>query len=135
LAAWSADSGLLKPLSRSGIGDAIGLSGEAKKEKLWAFSSARHNRWAAAEVDEWGRTARQAREAGVFDRNLPVAVVLAGAGRRAARWKDHLAQPALAAQVGRVDRVKGANHASILGRRHADAVVEAIGWVRAARRP
>ncbi len=129
LAAWSADSGLLKPLSA--LGDSIGLTGAARAEKHWAFADGGHNRGAAAEVDQWAATAQEARAAGAFDPALPVAVVMAGAETSRAAWKAHLAAPALAARRGRVTHVRGASHASILGRRYADAVVEAIEWVGA----
>jgi pimeloyl-ACP methyl ester carboxylesterase len=130
LAAWGAESGLLRPLS--GLGDSIGLTGAAKAEKRWAFAHGAHNLWAAAEVGQWAATAAEARAAGGFDPALPVAVVLAGAENSRAGWKAHLTAPALASRHGRVAHVRGASHASILGRRYADAVVEAIQWVGAA---
>ncbi len=132
MAAWVADNGLLNPLIRTGLGDAIGLTGAARDEKGWAFASGTHNRWAAAEVDQWANTARQASDAGPFDPDLPVAVVLAGAETVRAKWKAHLIAPALAARHSRVDHVPRASHASILGARYADAVVQAIEWVRSA---
>ncbi|MGH7748661.1 MAG: alpha/beta hydrolase, partial [Candidatus Dormibacteria bacterium] len=131
VAAWSADNGLLKPLTRTGIADPIGLSGAAKAEKRWAFASASHNHWAAQEVASWAATAEEALTAGPFDRSLPVAVVLAGAKSERARWKTHLTEPAVRSASGLVEYVRGASHANILGPRHAAAVVSAIGAVRA----
>ncbi len=132
LVAWGADNGLLRPLVNTGFGDAIGLFGAAKAEKRWAFAHGPHNHVAAAEVGQWARTAEEARAAGPFDPQLPLAVVLAGAESSRTMWKAHLAAPALASRHGSIDYVRGASHASILGARFGDAVVGAVERVFAA---
>ncbi|MHB8530252.1 MAG: alpha/beta fold hydrolase [Caulobacteraceae bacterium] len=135
LAAWGADNGLLRPLIHAGLGDAIGLAGPAKAEKRWAFAHGPHNRWAAAEVAEWTHTAGQARAAGPFDPELPVGIVLAGTESSHSAWKGRLMVPAGASRHGFVQHIRGASHASILGVRHADAIVTAIEAVIAAGAP
>jgi len=114
------------------IADSIGLSGEAKAEKRLAFADPKHNRWAAAEVEAWGRTAEQARLAGPFDTELPVGVVLAGAPGPGTRWKAQLSAPALSARAGFVEHVRGASHATLLSPRFASCIVEVVEKVMAA---
>ena len=88
LAGWGASAGLFKPLAPH-MGDKIGLEGRAAAEKRWAFANGRHNYWAAEEVRDWPLAAQQARAAGAFPADLPVAVVTAGAETGGARagWK------------------------------------------------
>jgi pimeloyl-ACP methyl ester carboxylesterase len=131
LAGWGASAGLLKPLSPL-IGDRIGLRGEARAEKQRSFGSGPHNRWSAEEVRAWPHSARQVLEAGGYDPALPLAVVTAGAAEGRERWKALQSAPAGASLAGSVEHVAGAGHATLLGVRHADAIVAAIERVLAA---
>ena len=130
MAAWGARKGLFRPLAQAGIADTIGLAGAARQEKRWAFADPGHNHWAAEEAAQWPRTATQAREAGAFDPALPVAVILAGSPDGTERWKSLQTAPAEASRHGRIDHVRGASHASLLGGRFADAVVRGVEHVR-----
>jgi pimeloyl-ACP methyl ester carboxylesterase len=125
LAAWGAKAGLVRPLAGP-LGDAIGLPPLASAEKRQAFGDAGHNRWAAAEVEAWPVSADEGRAAGVYDPALPVAVVLTGDARRPHARHALQTAPADAARHGFVIRVPGANHASLLGERHAGHIVRAI---------
>ena len=131
LAAWGASVGLQRPLAGA-FGDAIGLPAPAKAEKQAAFSHPAHNRWSAAEVDAWDDDVAQARAAGPFDPRWPLAVVLTGDGRSTNPLHDIQSAPARAACEGLVIHVPGANHASLLGERHASHIVRAIQAVSAA---
>ena len=131
LAAWGASLGLQRPLAGA-FGDAIGLPADAKVEKQVAFSDPAHNRWAAAEVDAWDDDVAEARAAGPFDPAWPLAVVLTGDGRAPNPLHDIQSAPAGAARDGLVIHVRGANHASLLGERHAGHIVRAIQSVAAA---
>jgi pimeloyl-ACP methyl ester carboxylesterase len=114
------------------LGDRIDVPGTAKREKRKAFSSPIHNYWAAREVHEWLKDGEQVRSLGELDREVPVAVVRAKGG--SARWKALQAEPAYRSRSGYAVSVLEANHASILGPRHVDAVVKAIDFVAAAVR-
>ena len=131
LAAWGASLGLQRPLAGA-FGDAIGLPADAKAEKQVAFSDPAHNRWAAAEIDAWDDDVAEARAAGPFDPAWPLAVVLTGDGRAPNPLHDIQSAPAGAARDGLVIHVRGANHASLLGERHAGHIVRAIQSVAAA---
>jgi pimeloyl-ACP methyl ester carboxylesterase len=131
LAAWGAGAGLFKPLTHTGFADKIGLMGVAKAEKRHAFADGAHNRWAAAEVSQWAATAREAAAAGPFDPQLPVSVVLAGPPTGRVGWKAVQSAPALASRHGCVENVAQADHASLLGTAHADAIVRGIDHIRA----
>lgn len=127
LAAWGASLGLLRPLAPM-AGDAIGLPSQAQAEKRWAFGDPGHNRTSAEEVEQWSRAAEQARAAGPLDPELPVAVVTAGhhpPGRESLQT-----DPARRSRHGLVENVADANHASLLGQQHCQAVVDAIEFVR-----
>ncbi|HZZ88883.1 MAG TPA: alpha/beta fold hydrolase, partial [Caulobacteraceae bacterium] len=130
-AAWSASVGLQRPLAGA-LGDAIGLPPAAKAEKQRAFADPAHNRWAAAEVEAWMADAAEARAAGVLDPDWPVAVVLTGDGRQPQPRHALQTAPAEASRHGFVFHVPGANHASMLGERHAGHIVRAILAVQAA---
>jgi len=130
LAAWGASVGLQRPLAGA-LGDAIGLPAPAKAEKQEAFAHAAHNRWAAAEVDAWHVSAAQARAA-PFDPDWPLAVVLAGDGRGPGARHALQTAPAEASRHGTVLYVPGANHASLLGERHAGHIVRAVLSLEAA---
>ncbi len=129
LAALGAEAGLLRAMGAP-FGDAIGLPHPAKAEKRWAFADPGHNRWAAAEVREWPRGADQAAASGPYDPELPIAVVLTGEGAGTAAREA----PARLSRRGVVIRVRGANHATLLGTRHAGRIAEAILKVEAAAR-
>jgi pimeloyl-ACP methyl ester carboxylesterase len=130
-AAWAAGRGLLRPLSR--VGDTIGLPAEPAAQKRWAFAHAGHNRAAADEVVQWEASAAQARAIGPLDPAWPVAVVTAGPPLGGPRLAMTL--PAQASRAGHIAHVGQANHASLLGHKHADAIVEAVEHVvRAASR-
>ncbi|MGA0603313.1 alpha/beta hydrolase [Caulobacter sp. KR2-114] len=132
LAAVGAGAGLFKPLVYTSFGDKIGLTGPAKAEKRWAFASGRHNYWAAEEVRDWPRAAQQARDAGPFPRDLPVAVITAGAAASGPRGalKSLQSAPADASRRGYVEHVDGAAHATLLGEAFADAIVRGVQHVR-----
>ena len=134
LAAWGAETGLQRPLSGA-FGDMIGLPMPARLEKRWAFADARHNRWAAAEVNEWAKDAEEGRKAGPYDRRWPVGVVLTGApdarldaapGGESGESRASQEVPAQQSRAGFVVRAPGANHATLLGERFAPRIVEAI---------
>jgi pimeloyl-ACP methyl ester carboxylesterase len=132
LAAFGARAGLYAPLAGTWFGDKIGLSPAASTEKRRAFASPRHNYWAAVEVAQWLNAADQARATGPLNPAWPVAVVTAGGSRRPLVGNNVRALPAHQARQGFVEVVEGAGHATLLGERHADAVVNAIAAVRAA---
>jgi pimeloyl-ACP methyl ester carboxylesterase len=129
LAAWGAGVGLLRPLSGTGLGDAIGLDGAAKGEKRWAFAAGAHNHWAAEEVASWASSAKQAREAGAFDPAWPVAVILAGPENSRGRFRNVLTEPARASRRGFTEQVTDASHATVLSGLYADAIVRGIDHV------
>ncbi len=116
-------NGLASPL----LGDHIDVPEPAKSEKRRAFSSPVHNYWAAREVHEWLKDGEQVRALGELDREIPVAVVTASGG--GPRWKMLQVEPAHRSRSGYAVNVKGANHASLLGPKHADALVKAIEFV------
>ena len=122
--------GLMRPVSLVS-GNLIGLTGEAAREKRRIHASATHAGGAAAEVAQWPAMSDLAAQ-GALPPRLPVAVVTAGGARLQARFKAMQAEPALASGHGFVEDVPGAKHASLLGPRHADAVVRAIRHVAVA---
>jgi pimeloyl-ACP methyl ester carboxylesterase len=132
LAAAGAGAGLYAPVAGTWFGDKIGLTQPASAEKRRAFASPRHNHWAAVEVGQWLNAADQARETGPLNPDWPVAVVMAGGNRRPLVGNSLRAQPAHQAHHGSVDVVAGAGHATLLGVRYADSVVDAIAEVRQA---
>jgi len=117
----------LNSAAQSVLGDRIDVPEPAKSEKRRAFASPIHNYWAAREVHEWLKDGEQTRALGELDRELPVAVVTAHGG--GGRWKSLQAEPARRSRSGYAANVKEANHASLLGPRHAEAVVKAITFV------
>jgi pimeloyl-ACP methyl ester carboxylesterase len=129
-AAWLAHRGLLNPLRR--WGDRIGLMSEVSAYKHWAFADAGHNRAAAEEVIAWEADVSQAVAAGALDPAWPVAVVLAGPASGTPQREALRKAPADRSAHGYVERIVAANHASLLGRSHAQAVVRAIVHVRTA---
>jgi pimeloyl-ACP methyl ester carboxylesterase len=129
LAAWAASAGLFKPIGF--IGDRIGLTARSRPHKRWAFAHGPHNRIAADEVQHWERAAQQARDAGALDPDWPVAVVTAGR-LSSAPHKTVQNVPAQLSRHGYSENVSAAGHATLLGHRHADAIIKAIDHVRAA---
>lgn len=132
VAGWGASAGLLKPLTPL-MGDRIGLTGEARAEKRTFFAAGRHNRWSAEEVRAWPRSSRQANDAGAYHADWPVAVVTAGREAGREKWKTIQAAPARAAKAGYVANVEAAGHATLLGVKHADAIVAGVEYVLANR--
>jgi pimeloyl-ACP methyl ester carboxylesterase len=126
-AAWAAAAGLVRPFAP--LGDTIGLTREGAALKRWAFAHAAHNRAAADEVVQWDAAAEQALAMGPLDPDWPVAVVTAGPGALPPSRRALMDAPALASRHGLRTHVAAANHASLLGRDHADAVVRAIEHV------
>ncbi len=126
-ASAAAAASLLKPFA--GLGDTIGLAPEPAGHKRWAFADAAHNRVSAEEVRCWPACVEQALAAGPLAPVWPVAVVTAGAARPADALKADQAAPALASAHGLVRHVGGAGHATLLGPRFADAVVEGVEHV------
>lgn len=117
--------GLYKPFAAF-AGDTIGLPPEASREKRRVYGLASHARWTAREVDVAEATAAQAVASGAFPRDLPLAVVTAGL--ETGSW-GQAKRAALAASDRTFHRnVADATHAGLLGREHADAVVDAIVW-------
>ena len=117
----------LNSLASPLLGDHIDIPEPAKSEKRRAFSSPVHNYWSAREVHEWLKDGEQVRALGDLDRELPVAVVTASGG--GPRWKLLQVEPAHRSRSGYAVNVRGANHASLLGPKHAEAVVKAIEFV------
>jgi len=124
-AATGAWLGLLRPLAILGVGNAIGVEGPADLEKRWAFGDARHNHGAALEVEAWIPSAQQALGVGAFGDDMPVMAILAGRQGQTSR---------MGLKDGNVIEVKGATHASLLGPRHADVIVNSVARVRDAAR-
>jgi len=118
---------LLTAVSAPLLGDAIGLAGEPRAEKLRAFASPQHNHWATKELECWLKDGEQARALGEFDRELPLAAITAGRAR--AWWKQMQAEPAHRSRSGYAENLSRAGHASLLGPKHCEAVVRAIAFV------
>ena len=132
-ASLGAQAGLYAPLARTWFGDKIGLTPEASAEKRRAFASPQHNKWAAAEVGEWMRTAAEAKATGPLNPDWPVAVVTAGTGHRRTGRAAQQASPARLSRHGYEDSVAQAGHATLLGVKYADAVVRAVDHVLQAK--
>lgn len=117
--------GILKVFSP--LADTIGLPGSAAAEKRWTFGRVSQNVWAANEVGQWRQTASQAAASAPYSPSLPVAVVLAGeaAGERG----QARGAPARASRSGYFTADSEANHASLLGEDHAEAILKAIEHV------
>ena len=123
-----ADLGVMQAWSLV-AGDRIGLPPGVSSEKRRIYASASHARTAAREVQQWLVTAEQGRREGPFDPDLPVAVVSAGAVPMPESLQRLQAAPALASRYGFVDRAPGALHASLLGPRHAERIVQGVEHV------
>ncbi|MCG9917500.1 MAG: alpha/beta hydrolase [Phenylobacterium sp.] len=127
--------GLAKPLFF--LGDRIGLSGPAVREKQAAFVSGRHARNAANEASHWLASAAMARAAGGLDPAWPVAVVTAGAAADETNaWGRARLAPVKASAHGSYAAVPAAGHATLLSHAHNGEVVAAVKRVIAsARKP
>jgi len=123
-----ADLGVMRPWALV-AGDRIGLPPEVSREKRRIYASASHARTAAREVQQWLVTAEQGRALGPFDPTLPVAVVTAGSVPLPPDLQAIQNAPALASRAGRVDRVEGALHASLLGPKYSGRIVEGVRHV------
>jgi pimeloyl-ACP methyl ester carboxylesterase len=128
-AAAGAGAGLFKPLMGTGLGDTIGLPPAASLEKRRAFASGPHNRWSAEEARAWPADAAQVADAGPLSPDIPVAVITAGPVKGREAWKAFQAAPARAAKRNYVENVPRAGHATLLGPRHADAIVRGVEFV------
>ena len=124
VAAGAAGLGLLRPFRR--WADRIELSAEASAHKRATAVRSAHNRVASDEVQQWEATAQQARAAGGLDPAWPMAVVTAGPEGGFAWRKALQAAPAKASRHGYVSDIRQADHANLLGRRHADAIVAGV---------
>lgn len=131
-AAIGASTGAFK-LVEGKYGDRIGLPPAAKREKQWAFANGGHMRMAYEEVKTWPVSNRQLIDAGPLPAALPVSVVTAGpaAPGRDGR-KDQQAAPARASAHGYYTNVPEADHRTLLGLDHGDAIIEGIAKVREA---
>ncbi len=125
-------AGLAKPLFF--LGDRIGLSGPAVREKQAAFVSGRHARNAADEAAHWLESAAMARAAGRLDPAWPVAVVTAGESARISdsAWAAARLAPVEASVAGSYAAVPEAGHATILSHSHNAEIVAAVQRVAAA---
>ncbi|MBO9559952.1 MAG: alpha/beta fold hydrolase [Caulobacter sp.] len=132
-AARGASLGLYKPLVYTSLGDKIGLPPAAKAEKRWAFADGRHNRTAAAEVELWAESAKQAVAAPAYDPAWPVAVVTAGPVKGREKRKAMQAAPAERSAHGYVDHVEAATHTRLLGEQFAGHIVKAVAFVAGAQ--
>ena len=126
--AAAASAGLLRPLD--GLARGMGLPPEPTRAKRWAFGHPTHNRAASDEVRRWRAAAQQAKALGPLDPAWPVAVVTAGPERGLRALRASQAEPAVRSRHGRVENVAAAGHATLLGPRHADAVVRGVEHVR-----
>ena len=135
LAGVGATLGLFAPLGPV-IGDGIGLPPAAAREKRRAFASGRHNRWSAREVAAWLASSQQGKAAPPYDPDLPVGVVTAGPRRQGALsdWKRFQSEPARISRAGFHVNLDDAGHATMLGLKHRDSIVDAILRVRGQRR-
>lgn len=126
--------GLAKPLFF--LGDRIGLSGPAVREKQAAFVSGRHARNAANEASNWLESAAMARAAGALVPAWPVAVVTAGAAAdRNGEWGRARLAPVEASDHGSYAAVTEAGHATILSHAHNAEIVAAVKRVIASAAP
>lgn len=136
-AAAAATVGFTKPLFF--LGDRIGLSGPAVREKQAMFVSGRHARNAADEAVNWMAGAELAKAAGALDPAWPVAVVTAGpAAEASSDWGRARLAPVEASEHGSYAAVADAGHATILSHAHNGEIVAAVKRVAkasAASRP
>ena len=128
LVAWPRMNPVLRALSP--WGDMIGLAPDAAAHKRWAFHDLGQRRAAADEILQWEATVAQAAAAGPLDPKWPVVVITAGPAPMYLKPRAIQVDPAWKARRGYVENVRKASHASLVGRKYADAVVRAIEFVR-----
>jgi pimeloyl-ACP methyl ester carboxylesterase len=128
-AGGAARLGLLQPVSLM-FGNLIGLAGEAGQEKRRIWGSRTHAGGSALEVMAWAAISQEAAKE-PYDPNLPVAVITAAPERRGAAnpLKAMQLVPAERSRHPYVEHVRGSTHASLLGPRHADAIVRGVDHV------
>lgn len=130
LAAVSASLGTTRPFYYLS-GDRIGLPPQGSAEKRHAYVSGRHARTAENEVVNWPRSAAEARLAPAYDRNWPVAVIVAGGRGLGPEWNAARRIPERASVAGHFEAVEGASHTTILGQTYGDAAVRGVEHVLA----
>jgi pimeloyl-ACP methyl ester carboxylesterase len=113
------------------MGDRIGLPPQGKAEKRHAFVSGRHARTAADEVMVWPQGAVQA-AAVQLDPDWPVAVITAGNAELMAGWNEARRAPERNSRAGYYENESNAQHATLLGLTHSDAVLRGVDDVLAA---
>ena len=114
-----------------GAGDSIGLPPQGSAEKRHAFVSGRHARVAAQELLLWREDSDQAAKV-ALDPAWPVAVITAGDPNRLRGWADSRRAPAEASRAGYYENDPSAQHATLLGFEHSDAVLRGVDHVLAA---
>lgn len=112
-------------------GDRIGLPPQGQAEKRHAFVSGRHARTAADEVLVWPQGAAQA-AAVQLDPKWPVAVITAGDEVRMSAWNVARRAPERNSRAGYFENEPKAEHATLLGLTHSDAVLRGVDHVLAA---
>lgn len=110
------------------FGDRIGLPPQGQAEKRHAYVSGRHARTAADEVLAWPQGALQAAEV-QLDPNWPVAVITAGNEARMAGWNQARRAPERNSRAGYYENEPAAEHATLLGLTHSDAVLRGVDHV------
>ena len=113
------------------MGDRIGLPPQGKAEKRHAFVSGRHARTAADEVMAWPAGAAEARRV-ALDPKWPVAVITAGDPQRFVGWEEARRAPERGSRAGYYENDPAAQHATLLGLTHSDAVLRGVDHVLAA---
>jgi pimeloyl-ACP methyl ester carboxylesterase len=130
LAAFSASVGTTLPLYWT-AGDRIGLPPQGSAEKRHAYVSGKHARTAYEEVDNWPRSAAEAKLAPPYDPKWPVAVIVAGGRGLGPGWNDSRRVPERAAHDGTFEAVERASHTTVLGRTYGDSAVRGVEFVLA----
>ncbi|CAN7362218.1 alpha/beta hydrolase [Phenylobacterium sp. LjRoot164] len=113
------------------MGDRIGLPPQGQAEKRHAFVSGRHARTASDEVLVWPQGAVQA-AAVQLDPKWPVAVITAGDENRMSAWNVVRRAPERNSRAGYYENEPKAQHATLLGLTHSDAVLRGVDHVLAA---
>jgi pimeloyl-ACP methyl ester carboxylesterase len=129
VAAVSATLGTTRALYWT-AGDRIGLPPQGSAEKRHAYVSARHARTAYEEVENWPRSAAEAKAVAPYDPKWPVAVIVADRGE-GDRPNDPRRVPERASRAGTFEAVAGASHTTILGLTYGDSAVRGVEFVLA----
>jgi pimeloyl-ACP methyl ester carboxylesterase len=130
-APWAARFGIMAAVA-PWYADPIGLPAGPKAEKTRAFISVRHNRFAAAEIASWPKSAEEAVAAGPLDPALPVSVITAGPENA---FRAGRSEPARRSQHGYFENVEAAAHNTIMGPDYADAIVRGVDHVLKGLKP